>query len=218
MSNSRGKTHFSPPIYFYEYIRLGIVDLGKNETTDEKAKLVFDQKNTNDETIALSVGNSRAPFYPWVHMIHTITSSDESVTITREQRSGSVDLKVKTQSSVINAGCYSGEITSDDLDEEGRCWLNVEVNPDKDYWTVHVYKVDGQEVFPQVRIQTPNNGDSHLWLSFNSKEVFGDMCESYNKLYVKVLIVNTDVHDITVKSSPYDEPIIIDNGQTDING
>ena len=201
---SRGKTHFSPPVYFYEYIRLGITNLDKLTTTNEKGKLVFDEKGTNDETLALSVGNGREPLYPWVHLIHTITSSDDSVTITRESRSGSVDLKVKTQSSIINAGCYSGEITENDLDQDGQCYLNVMVDPEKDYWTVHVYKLDGQETYPQVGVQSPENGESHIMIGFNSVSVFNDMAENYGKLYVKVLVVNTDVQEVIAKDTPYD--------------
>ena len=204
--SGNAKTHIEPPTYFYNYIRLGINE-GKIGIANERAKLIFDATNTDTETMALTV--SDADSYKWVHMIHTLTSSDNSVTINRAQRSGVIDLKVSGQSSTSNASCYSGEITANKLNSSGKCWLDVMVDPSADYWTVHVYKQNGQEINPNIKVELANNGKSHLCIDFSSIDIFNDMMAPYNSCYVKVLVIDSDVSPITIAKVEYDEPIQI---------
>ena len=202
------KMNFQSPVYFHDYITLDASTLSKNVTTSEQGMVVYDFQPTADasaSTIAVTVSDGSHSNFVWKHLIHTIEAGN-NIEVIRNPLTGIAT--ISTAAALGNALCYNGTITESRLDASGRCWLPVAVKVGVDYWTIHIYRYDGVEVFPNVKVQSPGSSNaSHFEIDFNSVNEFREMAgiSSGYTLYAKVLIVNEGVAAITPQSIPFSE-------------
>ncbi len=215
MSENRGKMHFNQPVYLYEYLRVCPLEIGRLTPPAEGAMYIDKVRSTPAEeefsdTLAIAITDAKQQGLAWKHLLHTLNAGS-NISITRDPFTGiaTISAEIEDPSTYIsNATCSTGKILESSLTANGTCYLNKTVNLENDYWEVHVYRHDGQEVYPEIGVQTPGSTSStHLYISFGSKDNFKDMSgmSSNHYLLVKVLTVNVGVGTIDVGSTPYAE-------------